>query len=527
MLSFVAAAVSAVASSGCPGGGAGLGDPCDNSGNCEGRYQCLRNVCVPLCKNGPECGDGYSCDADGICHEATGQPGDLCQSETDCAAGLTCRLDPKDPDRGVQLDARDRLVAHCTSQNQGRPVNTTCTKGDECRNGMCSLGRCVDLCVGERDCVTGTSCQGIPSIEHDGMFLAGCLQSKGALAWSIPLSAPTGPIAFPVPTGAQSALLAFSVDDPTQKVGAQLLTSPAPDDEVLYTKPCEPNFIPGNEMCTPDKANEQYYSNPVRHAPEFGQSVLLMPSSSSVPLQSGMYGARVSSYRANGTGGTAIPRVTAVVRIGPALVLDLNFHFLDLDSHPCQDQFGGARLDGTSAQAEAYFQSTYLDRLRSIFANGNIALGTITYRDILDHPDLDGLDVADAGALLELGTAATGINVFFVRSLSPIGLQAFGPNPGPAGLGGTRRSGIVIGLDTLCYRSWEQVARLTAHELARYMGLYHNVEHTRGPGGVPWRDAINDSDDSPTNLMYYSELGGGTDLSPGQREILMRSGVLR
>ena len=40
------------------------------------------------------------------------------------------------------------------------------------------------------------------------------------------------------------------------------------------------------------------------------------------------------------------------------------------------------------------------------------------------------------------------------------------------------------------------------------------------------RDPIPDSDDSPDNLMFYSELGG-TDLSPGQREILTRSGVLR
>ncbi len=84
----------------------------------------------------------------------------------------------------------------------------------------------------------------------------------------------------------------------------------------------------------------------------------------------------------------------------------------------------------------------------------------------------------------------------------------------------------MIGVDTLCYRSWQQLARLTAHELGRYMGLYHNVEHTTSSTNIPWRDHIDDSDDSPTNLMFYSELGG-TDLSPGQREILTRSGVLR
>ena len=118
-----------------------------------------------------------------------------------------------------------------------------------------------------------------------------------------------------------------------------------------------------------------------------------------------------------------------------------------------------------------------------------------------------------------------GVNVFFVRTLSPVGLEAFGPNPGPAGLGGTAESGVVIGMDTLCYRTWSQVARLTAHEVARYMGLFHNVEAEIG-AHVKWQDPIPDSDQSSSNLMFYSEFGG-VDLSEGQREILAKSAVLR
>ncbi len=80
---------------------------------------------------------------------------------------------------------------------------------------------------------------------------------------------------------------------------------------------------------------------------------------------------------------------------------------------------------------------------------------------------------------------------------------------------------MIVALDTLCYRSWAEVARLTSHEVARYMGLYDNIEldaaHT---------DPISDSDGTSANLMFYSELGG-TDLSPFQRDILGRSGVLR
>src|SRR6185369_3847134 len=107
------------------------------------------------------------------------------------------------------------------------------------------------------------------------------------------------------------------------------------------------------------------------------------------------------------------------------------------------------------------------------------------YENLRDHPDLDGLDLENAPALLSLGAHASGINIFFVRTLSPVGLQAIGPNPGPAGLGGTRRSGIVIGVDSLCYRSWPDLARLTSREIARYMGLYDNVEVDFGPVSQP------------------------------------------
>jgi hypothetical protein len=202
------------------------------------------------------------------------------------------------------------------------------------------------------------------------------------------------------------------------------------------------------------------------------------------------------------------------------VILDLQFYFLNFDDFPCASAFAGS-LDATTASTAAFFQNDFLGMMRQVFAHGGIALGTLTYEDLRDHSDLDGLDIADASALLKLGAHVDGINVFFVRSLSPVGLQAYGPNPGPAGLAANAESGVIVALDTLCYRSWAEVARLTSHEVARYMGLYDNIEldatHT---------DPIGDSDSSSSNLMFYSELGG-TDLSTGQRDILERSGVLR
>jgi hypothetical protein len=214
-----------------------------------------------------------------------------------------------------------------------------------------------------------------------------------------------------------------------------------------------------------------------------------------------------------------------VIQLGGGEILDLHFFFLDLADHPCVPMANNGKLDATTAQAATAFQNVYLRELRVVFARAALMLSAPTYDDIADQPELDGLNVADAGKLLSLGHYGTGINIFLVRSLSPIGVQAYGPNPGPAGLGGTTQSGIVIALDTLCYRDWTALARLTAHEIGRYMGLYHNVELETAQHPT-WRDPISDSDDSSNNLMFFSEIGG-TELSAGQRSLLSRSGVLR
>jgi hypothetical protein len=70
-------------------------------------------------------------------------------------------------------------------------------------------------------------------------------------------------------------------------------------------------------------------------------------------------------------------------------------------------------------------------------------------------------------------------------------------------------------MDTLCYRDWHALARITAHSLGRQMGLYHN----RAPDGAP--DTISDSDESIENLMYFGDFGG-SQLSDGQRDVLRR-----
>lgn len=492
--------------SGCPGGDGAIGDRCASHSDCTGQLQCLDSVCVPRCERAPDCGDGYRCDESGVCLAATGQTGDTCASEVDCAAGLSCQIE------GAELDDSGYLLASCVTENPGSPAGAECALNSDCRNGTCDLGHCIDLCTSDLDCGAGTLCTRIPHAASSGVLYRGCLQSRGSVRWSIPMHSPSEDIALPVPASARSVSVLFTVDDPNQRVGATRIRAPG-----------------GIEILA---SSSDLYTNPyVRHQPEYGESVLAMPISPSplAQLQTGVYTMSVRSERLSALPlcpqpcygpGTATPMVTAVVKVDDAAILDLHFYFLNLDDHPCGEAFGG-KLDAATAQNATYFEQ-FLTELKDILGTAvYFDLGNVTFQDLRNHPDLDGLDVENAPSLLALGEHSTGINVFFVRTLSPIGLQAVGPNPGPAGLAHTRRSGIVIGVDTLCYRNWRQLARLTAHEVARYMGLYDNVG--LDPAQV---DPIGDTDTSRANLMFYSELGG-TFLSEGQKQILRRSAVLR
>jgi hypothetical protein len=492
-----------VTASGCPGGDGAIGDPCTSHGSCSSELQCHGSVCVPRCERAPDCGDGHRCDERGLCHLATGQAGDACASEVECAPGLACLIE------GSETDQQGLLRASCVRENAGRAAGARCTSDGECRNGTCDLGHCIDLCTDTLDCGAGATCTRIPRAAAGGLPFRGCLQSNGALSWQIPVRGPSDLVLLPIPERTRGVSVLFTVEDQTQKVGTTSLLGPGG----------VPLIDPSLEVT--------YYTNPyVRHRPELGQSVLAMPSTPTTPLVPGVYNLRVQSLRGIvDQGGTATPIMTAVIKLDGGVILDLHFHFLNFTDHPCAAAFAG-KLDATVAQSADFFQTAFITQLRTIFAQGGIALGMMTYRDLHDHPDLDGLDVANVSSLLALGEHSTGINVFFVRTLSPVGLQAVGPNPGPAGIARTRQSGVVIGLDTLCYRSWSELARITARELARYMGLYNNVEVDPHQPSIVHSDPLPDTDGSSANLMFNSELGG-IELTQGQRYILSRSAVLR
>jgi hypothetical protein len=501
------------------GGNGDVGESCGSTSDCADGLQCFDHTCVPRCELHADCGDGHICE-NGACVLVESEIGDHCERELDCGPGQACHLDDQ------LRDENDILYSSCQPEVAGNVLDETCTADADCRTGTCVIGRCVDLCddrdgpeSGDDDCPADHVCARIPRelSADDVAAFYGCLPASGNIVYDVPFDARYQRFYLPVPDDAASLALVSSIADPAQLVGAARLESPS--GELLYQLPL---------------TREEYFANRVRHEPTHGISTLVLPQTGdqTADLDPGAYVVELGSYIDLETPGTEIPDVQVIYKLFPKPEqvldfrhLDIHFYFLDLADHPCAAAFGAEPLDATTAQDATPapdFQDFVTD-LQGIFNRAEIVLETetATYADVTDRPDLDGLSADRLGELLSLSTTDGGVNVFFVRTLSPVGLQALaGGPPGPPGIAGTRASGVAIGVDTLCYRSWADLARITAHELARALGLQHNIE----PDG--FADALDDTPDGSDNLLYYSEFA--TDvLTPSQRDLVKRSPALR
>lgn len=483
---------------GCSGG-AGLGRPCSSHDECTSGLQCIERLCVPLCSNHLDCGDGYACSTEGLCNLVSSNPGDACSREADCGAGQACRLDAFD------LDNDGQLAATCQLDMPGAATGAVCSLDSDCRNGNCSLGRCLDLCAVNADCATTQLCATIPRLlASSNPVFNGCFQANGTLTLNLPVTSERQSIRVPVPSNAAAFSVTAAVDDPSQLVGFDRIVDPS-----------------GMQLFVTPQDLDDYFTQAIRHKPERLISVVNIPHTPDLVVAPGTYRFDVSSFDQLMQTGTAVPTMTAVYKFGAATALDLHFHFLDLAQHPCRESFSSSNLNAGIAASLAAFQSDYLAPLAQIFSQAGIALGNVTYDDISDRADLDSLHRDQAASLFELGNYETGVNIFFVRSIEPSGVQAIaGGNPGPSRLTRTAASGVAVSLDTICYRDWSVLARATAHVIGQQLGLARNVE----PDGHV--DLITDSDAETTNLMHFSEFGG-VELSDGQGFILRQNAGLR
>jgi len=422
------------------------------------------------------------------------QVGDACEAELECGPGQTCR-----PPTELSSSA-----GFCELETRANPAGDRCASDVDCRSGACALGRCTELCARGDQCRVRYECAAIPRVTPDYATLIGsfrgCLPQNATLTFDVPVDETMlgRPLKVPVPSTASSLTL-IAETSTTQLIGATYVESPA--GRPIYHLPL---------------TVAEYYANRLRHQPLPAISVLAIPTTSPVKLQAGAYTIGLGTFSV-GEPTSARRRVRIVEKLGKGATLDIHFYFLDLADHPCGDKV--EVLNEAAAPTDVGFQTEFIDELQEIF-RADIALGTLTYTNLKEHPELDGLTASRAGDLFALTTAETGISIYFVRSLSPAGLEvAIGGTPG-APVPGTRASGIAVAATALCYESWRTLARQTAHAMARHMGLYRNLE----PDGT--LDPIDDSPGTEDNLMYWGE-NGGTRLSVEQREILRASPVLR
>lgn len=453
----------------------------------------------PACLVDRDCGDGFRCNETGECELVVSAIGQPCSREADCGPGQACALTTSDSDGDGTADT---LAPTCQLALPGADTGSLCGGDEQCATGACVLGRCTELCAGTEDCPAGAACVGIPAVSlRFAPLFEGCLQATGTLETALEVDPVTGAVQVPVPTNALSFTLVVEGGDPTHTVGVVRLESP--QGELLYERPAEP---------------EAYYTQPIRYAPDTGISSLYLPASSDVAIEAGVYAGEVASFLPGGGVGAAPPAARVVYRLGiEGQILNVNLYFLDLTGHGC----AGAEITAARAESSPLIQDELLNAWRGVFAGAGIALGSISYHDIVGRPDLDVLaedEVEDLLGLSERGGPA--LDVFFVRSMVPIGVLArTGGIPGPPAHG-TAHSGVVLSADALCHQSWAEVGRTAAHLAGHYLGLHHNLE---ADGHV---DPLGSTDDGAGNLMYFGH-GGGELLTAEQRAILRRSPLLR
>jgi hypothetical protein len=486
-----------------------VGESCATVADCASGLQCLDHICRPGCLANVDCGDGRICQ-DHACKLVESEVGDSCKSEAECGPGQSCRL---------PIDA---FVAGGTCQREGTAggvVGEACQGDPDCRVGACALGRCTELCEEDVHCLRGLQCVGIPRVSADASSFfgsyTGCLPTRATLTFEVPLRPQVSQtLIIPVVNTARSLVLVAEAAQGDERIGVTAVTDP--DNHLVYETP---TTVAG------------YFAGALRHKPLPGVAVLQIPSTSAVALQAGVYSMTITSS----TDGPGITlegrRVRVVEKLGPGATLYLHFHFADLTDHPCLP--GGPVLGPSTAPIDPQFQTVFLARLREIFAAANIAIGTITYQATAAPVELEGLPRDRAAELFATAAHDHGVAVFVVRTIMPAGLEiVVGGTPG-APLPATGASGVAIAASALCNNTdpmhhddpaWDRVARVTAHAIARHMGLYRNREPDPADEGA--LDPLIDSPTSDDNLMYWGEEGGAS-LSTEQREILRDSPVLR
>ena len=245
-----------------------------------------------------------------------------------------------------------------------------------------------------------------------------------------------------------------------------------------------------------------------------------MPISPDHNINAGKWKARIWVAAGGEPVDVSCKQVTRTGSVSGTGSVNLNVVFVGVDG-----------IDAGNASGNTALQ-TALDRMESIWAEGGLAIGEVSYEDF--SGDVEKFTVIDddsseAGQLYQTVTDDNAITIFFVQEISSSGGstivgQAAGP-PGAATLKGTSKSGMIVSAVDLGDDP-SYVGLAMAHEASHFLGLFHPTEKNGSPhdplGDTPEGDAAS------SNLMYWSPSPGSeATLTEDQTWVLRRNPVVR
>ena len=359
-----------------------------------------------------------------------------------------------------------------------------------------------------------------PAISSDITSLA--TQTLALGQFYVPSTTLSQPIPVTVPDGAFSFELSGVAADITSRVVVYRITDPSGVRVYDYGS----------------------FSNPIKILPSPlpGSFSVLVPNSPSVPLPSGTW----NFYLVASTPTWAT--VQAEIKTYPGALpstgkLDLNLFFV-----------GVPTLNAQTAANDPSFQQV-LTKVRNVYSQVGLALGNVTYIDILGADATRFADVAesDLGSLFQLSSnpqaTDNAVNIFLVHSIVGGGLNGYtilGESGGIPGtpIRGTTSSGLAVttanfplGLD--------DIALTAAHETSHWLGLFHTTE-ARGNSFDPLPDTPQcpvvpydtnlDGIMEPqecvtqdaTNLMFWTSVATipASILTPNQGFVMLRNPIV-
>ena len=421
-----------------------------------------------------------------------------CSQSADCAAGRVCTW------RAV-VDAsgnRTSIRSLCADIVTGAPSGGVCNQDSGCQSGFCHLGTCSEAC--KATCPIGMSCQASQEPLKAGYTKAikTCLPAQGITVYDFASRPVTDPAVIPVPENAVSSTVVMQGGDTLYPIVSSLV---APDSTQLISNGGDPLAQP-----------ERYY-------PETQIGTMFLPNTPTWPLQVGPYKYKALLCDDTMTNCDNPPSPTHIYyKLAPGAkqdtgTLTVNFIFNGLAGHAC-----GSLTAATAPSSSA--MKKVLANFSMIYAKAGITIGTVNYYDLSrsDLYDINGNDEATLNKLFETSSFLSNraVNVFLVRSMSPMGLLGVaGGIPGPP-IHGTAHSGIVANWDGQCYGV---MGNVVPHEVGHYLGLFHNIEaDAKGNDDPTHQDAIDDTNTSHNNLMYWNE-EGGDEVSAGQGWVMRGS----